>query len=171
MATTLSQAGGVQNVLNNPIYQRELQDYYLSTYAPGLTRATFGINAARNAFQANEGDRTTQRGEAVRRIAGDYASRGMRTPGAINRDRSRVQDQFARQSRQEQSGIMDMENERDVMYGQQGQAQAGETFMSDPVKFGSVGAGARRSALSGLQGLPEYYNLLGVGASTAPGRF
>jgi hypothetical protein len=169
MATTLSQSGSIQNVLNSPLYQRELQDYYLSTYAPGLTRATFGINAARNAFQANEGDRATQRGEAVRRIAGDYASRGMRTPGAINRDRSRVQDQFARQSRQEQSGIMNMENERDVMYGTG--AQTGETFMTDPVKFGSIGAGARRSALSGLQGLPEYYNLLGVGASTAPGRF
>jgi hypothetical protein len=169
MATTLSQAGGVQNVLNSPLYQRELQDYYLSTYAPGLTRATFGINAARNAFQANEGDRTTQRGEAVRRIAGDYASRGMRTPGAINRDRSRTQDIFARQSREEQNRIMDLENERDVQYGTG--AQTGETFMTDPVKFGSIGAGARRSALSGLQGLPEYYNLLGVGASTAPGRF
>jgi hypothetical protein len=171
MATTLSQAGSVQNVLNSPLYQRELQDYYLSTYAPGLTRATFGINAARNAFQANEGDRTTQRGEAVRRIAGDYASRGMRTPGAINKDRSRVQDQFARQSREEQNRIMDMENERGVMYGERSQAGSGETFMTDPVQFGSIGAGARRSALSGLQGLPEYYNLLGVGANTAPGRF
>jgi hypothetical protein len=169
MATTLSQAGSLQNVLNSPLYQRELQDYYLSTYAPGLTRATFGINAARNAFQANEGERTTQRGEAVRRIAGDYASRGMRTPGAINKDRSKVQNQFATQSREEQNRIMDLENERDVQYG--AGAQAGETFMSDPVKFGSIGAGARRSALSGLQGLPEYYNLLGVGASTAPGRF
>jgi hypothetical protein len=171
MATTLSQAGSLENVLNSPLYQRELQDYYLSTYAPGLTRATFGINAARNAFQANEGERTNRRGEAVRRIAGDYAARGMRTPGAINKDRSRVQDQFAGQSREEQNRIMDMENERDVMYGQQGQARSGETFMSDPIQFGSIGAGARRSALSGLQGLPEYYNLLGVGASTAPGRF
>ena len=169
MATTLSQSGSIQNVLNSPLYQRELQDYYLSTYAPGLTRATFGINAARNAFQANEGDRTTRRGEAVRRIAGDYASRGMRTPGAINKDRSRVQNEFAGQSRNERNRIMDLENERDVMYG--AGAQAGETFMSDPVKFGSIGAGARRSALSGLQGLPEYYNLLCVGASTAPGRF
>jgi hypothetical protein len=169
MATTLSQSGSIQNVLNSPIYQRELQDYYLSTYAPGLTRATFGINAARNAFQANEGDRTTRRGEAVRRIAGDYASRGMRTPGAINRDRSRTQDAFARESREEQNRIMDLENERDVQYG--AGAQTGETFMTNPVMFGSIGAGARRSALSGLQGLPEYYNLLGVGASTAPGRF
>ena len=93
----------------------------------------------------------------------------MRTPGAINKDRSKVQNQFATQSREERNRIMDLENERDVQYG--AGAQAGETFMSDPVKFGSIGAGARRSALSGLQGLPEYYNLLGVGASTAPGRF
>jgi hypothetical protein len=169
MATTLSQAGSVQNVLNNPLYQRELQDYYLTTYAPGLTEATFGINAARNAFQANEGTRATQRGEAIRRIAGDYASRGLRSPGAINRDRSRVQDQFAGQSREEQNRIAELQNERDVRFGTG--AQSGETFMSDPVKFGSIGAGARRAALNNLQGLPEYYNLLGVGASTAPGRF
>jgi hypothetical protein len=174
MATTLSQAGSLQNaqanVLKSPQYLQRLQDYYLTTYAPGLTQATFGINAARNAFQANEGTRTTQRGEAVRRIAGDYASRGMRSPSAI-RDRSRVQDQFANLSREEQNRILQMENERGVLYGERSQAGSGETFMTDPVQFGSIGAGAQRSALSGLQGLPEYYNLLGVGASAAPGRF
>jgi hypothetical protein len=166
MATTLSQAGSLQNVLNSPQYAQELQDYYLSTYAPGLTQATFGINAARNAFQANEGARTQQRGEAVRRIAGDYASRGMRTPGAINKDRSRVQNEFAGQSREEQARIADLENQRDVQFGTG--AQSGETFMNNPTLFGSIGAGARRSALAGLQSLPEYYNLLGMGASTAP---
>jgi hypothetical protein len=168
MATTLSQAGSLQNVLNSPQYAQELQDYYLSTYAPGLTQATFGINAARNAFQANEGARTQQRGEAVRRIAGDYASRGMRTPGAINKDRSRVQNEFAGQSREEQARIADLENQRGVQFGELSQAQSGESFMNNPTLFGSIGAGARRSALSGLQSLPEYYNLLGMGASTAP---
>jgi hypothetical protein len=166
MATTLSQAGSLQNVLNSPQYAQELQDYYLSTYAPGLTQATFGINAARNAFQANEVARTQQRGEAVRRIAGDYASRGMRTPGAINRDRSRVQGEFANLSREEQNRIADLENQRDVQFGTG--AQSGESFMNNPALFGSIGAGARRSALSGLQSLPDYYNLLGMGASTAP---
>lgn len=166
MATTLSQAGSLQNVLNSPQYAQELTDYYLTTYAPGLTQATFGINAARNAFQANEGTRVTQRGEAVRRVAGDYASRGMRTPGAINRDRSRIQGEFANQSREEQNRIADLENQRDVQFGTG--AQSGETFMSNPTLFGSIGAGARRSALSGLQSLPELYNLLGIGASTAP---
>jgi hypothetical protein len=168
MATTLSQAGSLQNVLNSPQYAQELQDYYLSTYAPGLTQATFNINAARNAFQANEGARTQQRGEAVRRIAGDYASRGMRTPGAINRDRSRVQNEFANLSREEQNRILQMENERGLQFGELGQAQSGESFMTAPTQFGTVGMGARRSALSGLQSLPEYYNLLGMGASTAP---
>jgi hypothetical protein len=171
MATTVSQAGSLEqtlaNIRNNPLYTQELTDYYLTTYAPGLTQATFGINAARNAFQANEGTRTTQRGEAVRRIAGDYASRGMRTPGAINRDRSRVQDQFAGQSREEQARIADLENQRDVQFG--AGAQSGETFMTDPVSFGSIGAGAQRSALANLTRLPEIYNLLGVGANTAPG--
>jgi hypothetical protein len=158
----------MNNVLNSPLYSQQLQDYYLSTYAPGLTQATYGINAARNAFQANENTRTQQRGEAVRRIAGDYASRGMRTPGAINRDRSRVQDQFANLSREEQNRIMQMENERDVLYGAQGQAQSGETFMNTPAAFGSIGQGARQSALSGLQGLPGFYGLLNVGPSTSP---
>jgi hypothetical protein len=170
MATTLSQAGSLEqalaNIQNSPQYIQELKDYYLTTYAPGLTQATFGINAARNAFQANENTRTRQRGEAVRRIAGDYASRGMRTPSAVNRDRSRVQNEFANQSREEQARIAQMENERGVLYGEG--AQAGETFMNDPVKFGSIGAGARRSALSGLQSLPGQYGLLGMGASTAP---
>jgi hypothetical protein len=170
MATTLSQAGSLQETLakiqNNPLYTRELQDYYLTTYAPGLTQATFGINAARNAFQANEGARATQRGEAVRRIAGDYASRGMRTPSAINRDRSRVQGEFANLSREEQNRIMDLENQRDVQFGTG--AQSGETFMTDPTSFGSIGAGAQQSALAGLTRLPELYNLLGMGASTAP---
>ena len=167
MATTLSQSGSIQNVLNSPLYTQQLQDYYLSTYAPGLTRATFGINAARNAFQANEGDRTNQRGEAVRRIAGDYAARGLRTPGAINRDRSKVQDQFAGQSREEQARIADLENQRAVQFGEG--AQSGETFMTAPDKFGTVGIGAGRSALDKLTRLPEMYNLLSVGANTAPG--
>jgi hypothetical protein len=173
MATTVSQAGSVKkakaNVLESPIYTQALQDYYLTTYAPGLTQATFGINAARNAFQANEGTRATQRGEAVRRIAGDYASRGLRSPGAVNRERSRVQGDFANISREEQNRIAQLQNDRDVQFG--AGAQTGETFMTNPTLFGSIGAGARRSALSGLQGLPEYYNLLGVGASTAPGKF
>jgi hypothetical protein len=172
MATTLSQAGSLEqamnNVLNSPLYSQQLQDYYLSTYAPGLTQATFGINAARNAFQANENTRTQQRGEAVRRIAGDYASRGMRTPSAVNRDRSRVQNEFANLSREEQNRILQMENERDVLYGAQGQAQSGETFMNTPAAFGSIGQGARQSALSRLQSLPGFYGLLGVGANTAP---
>lgn len=172
MATTVSQAGSLEETLakiqNNPLYTRELQDYYLTTYAPGLTQATYNINAARNAFQANEGARTQQRGEAVRRIAGDYASRGMRTPGAINRDRSRVQNEFANLSREEQNRILQMENERGVQFGELSQAQSGETFMNNPTLFGSIGAGAQRSALSGLQSLPDLYNLLGVGANTAP---
>jgi hypothetical protein len=172
MATTVSQAGSLEetlaNIRNNPLYTQELKDYYLTTYAPGLTQATYNINAARNAFQANEGNRATQRGEAVRRIAGDYASRGMRTPSAVNRDRSRVQNEFANQSREEQARIAQMENERGVLYGESGQAQTGETFMNTPASFGSIGAGAGRSALAGLAGLPQQYGLLGVGAGAAP---
>jgi hypothetical protein len=166
MATTVSQAGSLQNVLNSPQYAQELQDYYLSTYAPGLTEATFGINSARNAFQANEVNRAAQRGEAVRRIAGDYASRGLRSPGAINEDRSAVQNEFAGLTREEQNNIAALESQRDVQFGTG--AQSGETFINNPTLFGSIGAGARRAALANLQSLPELYNLLGLGASTAP---
>jgi len=43
-----------------------------------------------------------------------------------------------------------------------------ETFLSNPTLFGSIGAGARRSSLEGLQQLPDQYGLLGLGASRAP---
>jgi len=43
-----------------------------------------------------------------------------------------------------------------------------ETFLSNPTLFGSIGAGARRSSLEGLQQLPDMYGLLGLGASRAP---
>ena len=174
MATTVSQAGSLEatlaNIQNSPLYTQQLQDYYLSTYAPGLTQATYGINAARNAFQANEVSRTNQRGEAVRRIAGDYAARGLRSPGAINKDRSKVQNECANQSREEQNRILDLENQRGLQFGELGQAQSGETFVTAPNQFGTVGMGARGSALANLTRLPEMYNLLGVGANTAPGR-
>jgi hypothetical protein len=156
----------VANVLESPLYTQNLKDYYLTQYLPGLTQTTFEINQARNEFQANEAQRGKQRGEAIKRIAGGYAARGMRSPGAINQDRSEVQDQFANLTREEQNAIQARENQRDVLYGTG--AQNAETFMSNPALFGSIGAGARRDSLSGLQQLPELYNLLGLGASTAP---
>jgi hypothetical protein len=156
----------VANVLESPLYTQNLKDYYLTQYLPGLTQTTFDINQARNTFQANEAQRGKQRGEAIKRIAGGYAARGMRSPGAINQDRSEVQDQFANLTREEQNAIQARENQRDVLYGTG--AQNAETFMSNPALFGSIGAGARRDSLSGLQQLPELYNLLGLGASTAP---
>jgi hypothetical protein len=163
---TAAQQGGLANILNSPLYSQSLRDYYLSQYLPGLTQATFNINQAQTEFGSNEADRARQRGEAIRRVAGGYAARGMRSPGAINRDRSEIQSEFGKLSRAEQARIQALQNERDVMFGA-GTTDA-ETFLSDPVKFGSIGAGARRDALSGLQQLPEMYNLLGLGASTAP---
>jgi hypothetical protein len=90
----------------------------------------------------------------------------MRSPGAINKDRSEIQSEFGKMTREEQNRIQSLLNERDVMFG--AGAQDGETFLSDPTLFGSIGAGARRDALSGLQQLPDQYGLLGLGASTAP---
>ena len=156
----------VANILESPLYTQNLKDYYLSQYLPGLTQATFNINQAQTEFGSNEADRARQRGEAIKRVAGSYAARGMRSPAAINRDRSEIQSEFAKLSRAEQGGIQALLNERDVMFG--AGAQDKETFLSDPTKFGSIGAGARRESLSNLQNLPELYNLLGLGASTAP---
>jgi hypothetical protein len=156
----------VMNILDSPLYSQNLKDYYLSQYLPGLTEATFNINQAQTEFGSNEADRARQRGEAIRRVAGGYAARGMRSPGAINRDRSGIQSEFANLSRAEQARIQALQNERDVMFG--AGAKDSETFLSDPVKFGSIGAGARRSSLEGLQQLPDQYGLLGLGASRAP---
>ena len=158
----------VADILNSPLYTQNLKDYYLSQYLPGLTQATFNINQAQTQFGANEAGRARQRGEAIKRVAGSYAARGMRSPGAINRDRSEIQSEFANLSRAEQGQIQALMNERDVMFG--AGAQDKETFLSDPTKFGSIGAGARRESLSNLQDLPQLYNLLGLGASTAPMR-
>jgi hypothetical protein len=161
-------AGGfeVADILNSPLYTQNLKDYYLSQYLPGLTQATFNINQARTELSANEANRARQRGEAIKRVAGSYAARGMRSPAAINRDRSEIQSEFANLSRAERSQLESLINERDVMFG--AGAQTGETFLSDPTLFGSIGAGARRSALGSLQEMPQLYNLLGLGASTAP---
>ena len=156
----------VANILESPLYTQNLKDYYLSQYLPGLTQATFNINQAQTELGANEANRARQRGEAIKRVAGSYAARGMRSPGAINRDRSEIQSEFANLTRAERNQLQALMNERDVMFG--AGAQTGETFLSDPTLFGSIGAGARRSALSSLQEMPQLYNLLGLGASTAP---
>jgi hypothetical protein len=156
----------VADILNSPLYTQNLKDYYLSQYLPGLTQATFNINQAQTELGANEANRARQRGEAIKRVAGSYAARGMRSPAAINRDRSEIQSEFANLSRAERNQLQALMNERDVMFG--AGAQTGETFLSDPTLFGSIGAGARRSALGSLQEMPQLYNLLGLGASTAP---
>lgn len=156
----------VANILESPLYSQNLKDYYLTQYLPGLTQQTFDINQAQIEFQANEGQRAQQRGEAIKRVAGSYAARGMRSPAAINQDRSAIQAEFANLTRAEQNQIQALLNQRDVLYG--AGAKDTESFLTDPNLFGSIGAGARRSSLEGLQQLPERYGLLGLNASTAP---
>jgi hypothetical protein len=156
----------VANILESPLYSQNLKDYYLTQYLPGLTQQTYDINQAQIGFQANEAQRSKQRGEAIKRVAGSYAARGMRSPAAINEDRSAIQNEFANLTRAEQNQIQALTNQRDVLYG--AGAKDTESFMSNPNLFGSIGAGARRSSLEGLQQLPERYGLLGLNASTAP---
>lgn len=166
LAPEMPQGFTVADILDSPLYTQNLKDYYLSQYLPGLTQATFNIGQARTELGSNEADRARQRGEAIKRVAGGYAARGMRSPGAINKDRSEIQSEFAKLKRAEQNRITSMENERDIMFG--AGAEDSENFLSNPNLFGSIGAGARRNALSGLQQLPELYNLLGLGPSTTP---
>ena len=128
----------VANILESPLYTQNLKDYYLTQYLPGLTQQTFDINQAQIGFQANEADRARQRGEAIKRVAGSYAARGMRSPGSINQDRSEIQREFANLTRAEQNQIQSLLNERDVMFG--AGAKDTETFMSNPNLFGSIGA-------------------------------
>ncbi len=156
----------VANILESPLYSQNLKDYYLTQYLPGLTQQTYDINQAQIEFQANEADRARQRGEAIKRVAGSYAARGMRSPAAINQDRSEIQREFGNLTRAEQNQIQSLINQRDVLYG--AGAKDTESFMTNPNLFGSIGGGARRSSLEGLQQLPERYGLLGLNASTAP---
>jgi hypothetical protein len=141
----------VANILESPLYSQNLKDYYLTQYLPGLTQQTYDINQAQIEFQANEGQRAQQRGEAIKRVAGSYAA---------------IQAEFANLTRAEQNQIQALLNQRDVLYG--AGAKDTESFMTNPNLFGSIGAGARRSSLEGLQQLPERYGLLGLNASTAP---
>jgi hypothetical protein len=163
----VDQSNILSNILNSPLYTEELKNNYLQTYLPGLTKANFDINTAKAAELENEVSRRQYQSEAVRRVAGDYASRGMRTPEMANRGFAPIQQATEQARTSAERNITGLEGQKDLLYG--AGALDGETFMSDPTKFGSVGQSARQQAVTNLQQLPQQYGLTQVeNANTSP---
>lgn len=163
----VDQSNILSNILNSPLYTEELKNNYLQTYLPGLTKANFDINTAKAAELEDEASRRQYQSEAVRRVAGDYASRGMRTPEMANRGFAPIQQATEQARTSAERNITGLEGQKDLLYG--AGALDGETFMSDPTKFGSVGQSARQQAVTNLQQLPQQYGLTQVeNANTSP---
>ena len=166
--TAVDSANVLSSILNSPLYTETIKNAYLSDYLPGLTRANYEINTARASEVKNAFRRQQAQTEALREVAGNYAARGMLRGGKVQETgRAPIQRDFEAQAQEVEQQIADLEKTKEVLYG--AGTEDGETFITDPTMFGSVGAGARRSALSELQGLPQYYGLTQVeNASTSP---
>ena len=163
----VDQANILSNILNSPLYTEELKNNYLQTYLPGLTKANFDINTAKAAELENDVMRRQYQAEAIRNVAGDYASRGMRTPEMANRGFAPIQRDVEQARTSAERNITGLEGQKELLYG--AGALDGETFMTDPTKFGSVGQAARQQAVVNLQQLPKQYGLDQVeNANTSP---
>ena len=163
----IDQANILSNILNSPLYTEELKNNYLQTYLPGLTKANFDINTAKAAELENDVMRRQYQAEAIRNVAGDYASRGMRTPEMANRGFAPIQQDVEQDRTAANRNITGLEGQKELLYG--AGALDGETFMTDPTKFGSVGQAARQQAVVNLQQLPKQYGLTQVeNANTSP---
>jgi LysM repeat protein len=165
--TAVDSANILSSILNSPLYTETIKNAYLSDYLPGLTRATYEINAARANEVKNAFRRQQAQADAVREIAGNYAARGLRTPKMVTEGFAPVQRETAAAKDEAEAAINSLIANKEALYG--AGAQDSETFITDPTMFGSVGAGARRSALSELQSLPAFYGLTQVEqASSSP---
>jgi len=165
--TAVDSANVLSSILNSPLYTETIKNAYLSDYLPGLTRATYEINAARANEVKNAFRRQQAQADAVREIAGNYAARGMRTPKMVTEGFAPVQRETAAAEDEAEAAINSLIANKEALYG--AGTEDSETFITDPTMFGSVGAGARRSALSELQSLPAFYGLTQVEqASSSP---
>jgi len=161
----VDQSNILSNILNSPLYTEELKNNYLQTYLPGLTKANFDINTAKASELENDVMRRQYQAEAIRNVAGDYASRGMRT--MANRGFAPIQRDVEQARTSAERNITGLEGQKELLYG--AGALDGETFMTDPTKFGSVGQAARQQAVVNLQQLPKQYGLDQVeNANTSP---
>ena len=155
--TAVDQANILSDILNSPLYTEEIKGAWLSQYLPGLTRANVQINAAQAKEVKDAVRRDQAQTEAIREVAGNYAARGMRTPEMANRGFAPIQRDTDAAEDEAGAYIDSLISNKEVMYGAGTEDQ--ETFMSDPNMFGSVGATARRDAVSGLTGLVSQYKL------------
>ena len=164
----VDQANVLSSILNSPLYTETIKNSYLTDYLPGLTQANYEINTARAQEVKNAFRRQQAQTEALREVAGNYAARGMLRGGKVQETgRAPIQRDFEAQTSAIEQQIADLEKTKEVLYG--AGTEDSETFISDPIMFGSIGAGARRSALSELQSLPQYYCLTQVEqASSSP---
>ena len=163
----VDQANVLASILNSPLYTEEIKSAYLTQYLPGLTQANYEINKARSQEVQNAFLRQQAQAQAIREIAGSYAARGLRTPKMVTEGFAPVQQSTEMQRSAAEQAINELIANKEVMFGAGTTDQ--ESFIKNPTLFGSVGAGARRTALSNLQQLPEAYGLTQVsGASRSP---
>jgi hypothetical protein len=166
----IDNANLLSNILNSPLYTQAIKDAYLSDYLPGLSQATYGINATRAAEVQNSVLRNQAQAQAVRGVAGDYAARGLRTPKMVTEGIAPIQQTTERAKTAAEAGIAEMENAKELAYGKTGADEG--SFISNPAAFGAVGANARRQAVGNLQALPGQYGMTQVEQnSTAPSNF
>jgi len=163
----LDNANLLSNILNSPLYSEAIKSSYLTDYLPGLTQSTYNVNAKRSAEVQNSVLRQQAQRRAVRNVAGDYASRGLRTPKMITEGIDPIQQATEQARAAAQQEISGLENSQELLYGK---TTANEgSFISNPAAFGAVGAQARRAAVGGLQSLPQNYGLTQVEKTpTAP---
>ncbi len=163
----VDQANILASILNSPLYTESIKSAYLTQYLPGLTQANYEINRARAQEVQNSFLRQQAQAQAIREIAGSYAARGLRTPKMVTEGFAPVQQATELERSAAQQAINDLVANKEILYG--AGAQNAETFITDPNMFGSVGAGARRSALGELTQLPQSYGLTQIAnASRSP---
>jgi len=163
----LDNANLLSNILNSPLYSEAIKSAYLTDYLPGLTESTYNVNAKRTAEVQNSVLRQQAQRRAVRNVAGDYASRGLRTPKMITEGIDPIQQSTERATTAAQQEISGLENSQELLYGKT-TADEG-SFITNPAAFGAIGAQARRAAIGGLQSLPQNYGLTQVDKTpTAP---
>jgi len=166
----LDNANLLSNILNSPLYSEAIKNSYLADYLPGLTQATYNINAKRTAEVQNSVLRQQAQQRAIRNVAGDFAARGLRTPKMITEGIDPIQQTTERAKTAAQQEISGLENSKELNFGA-GTEDEG-SFISNPAAFGAIGANARRAAIGGLQSLPQNYGMTQVeNASTAPSDF
>lgn len=182
----VDQSNTLSSILNSPLYTEAIKGSYLTEWLPGLTKSIYDVNAARAREVQSNFARQQAQADAIRQIAGSYAARGMRTPEMTNRGFAPVQQATEAARSQAEADINQMVAEQDVLYGAGAGSldfagkspeeiqsilteKFGGTFIQSPTQYGSIGAGARRSALGQLQQLPTQYGLTQVEkAPTSP---